>query len=74
MATGPDHYCEAERLIATAADPFDFDLTQSERNTIALAAGVHATLALAAATALRSIGRELEPWLRTAGSKRAVTP
>lgn len=70
--TGPEHFAEAERLIATAADPFDFDLTQAERNTIALAAQVHATLALAAATALRSIGRELEGWQRTAGTERKV--
>ena len=57
MATGPEHYREAEKLLGEAADPYDFDLTQAERNTKALGAQVHATLALAAATAL---GREGE--------------
>lgn len=44
--TGPEHYQEAERLLAGAAGYFD----QIEPNRIALAQ-VHATLALAAATA-----------------------
>lgn len=50
--TGPEHYREAERLIAIAENPYDFELTQAERHTIALGAQVHATLSLAAATAL----------------------
>lgn len=49
MATGPEHWARAEELIATAENPLDFDLTQAERNTIALGAQVHATLAATAA-------------------------
>ncbi|MDI5965807.1 hypothetical protein [Streptantibioticus silvisoli] len=50
--TGPEHYLEAERLLCDATDN-DGDITAtSERITATLtAAQVHATLALAAATA-----------------------
>lgn len=48
--TGPDHYCEAERLI-TSARTVSFG--ENCQDFIALAQ-VHATLALAAATALGS--------------------
>lgn len=44
--TGPEHYREAERLLAQEYE------TWEERAAIAAAAQVHATLALAAATAL----------------------
>ncbi|WP_329308407.1 hypothetical protein [Streptomyces microflavus] len=53
--TGPEHYREAERLIETAADilrPHDEGPCEADR--VLAAAQVHATLALAAATALIS--------------------
>lgn len=62
MATGPDHYLEAERMRAAADEWADADLgwkanlTAQERINQRLAdladAQVHATLALAAATAM----------------------
>lgn len=61
MATGPQHYCEAERYLAQAADWMDADLgwkgqlSTSERlahrTADLLAAQAHAQLAQAAATA-----------------------
>lgn len=47
MATGPSHYCAAEALVEQARGIEDAD---ARRDLIA-AAQVHATLALAAATA-----------------------
>lgn len=62
MATGPEHYRHAERLIAQADEWLDADLgwkgdlTTEERHGFRAgdlaAAQVHATLALAAATGL----------------------
>lgn len=50
MATGPEHYREAEQLLSQAACDF---LSEGIQPTHAFAAAqVHATLALAAATAL----------------------
>lgn len=46
--TGPEHYREAERLLARAADSTTYD----EAAGITAQAQVHATLALAAATAI----------------------
>jgi hypothetical protein len=55
--TGPEHFWEAERLLKAAErgrdDKGPLDKAQALR-----AAGVHATLALAAATALQSPGTE----------------
>lgn len=51
--TGPEHYREAERLInGIKANPDPISVTEAltDHNTV-LAASVHATLALAAATA-----------------------
>lgn len=53
MATGPEHYREAERLVAVAVrhiteTPQDMRISEVS----AAAAQVHATLALTAATAL----------------------
>jgi len=49
--TGPDHYAEAERLLALA-DRHTRGVTYAQEWTLTLtAAQVHATLALAAATA-----------------------
>lgn len=62
MATGPEHYLEAERMRAEASEWMDADLgwkanlTARERIDLRIAdladAQVHATLALAAATAM----------------------
>ena len=72
--TGPGHFAEAERLLAEAvAEPGSGELVKY----FMAAAQVHATLALAAATALYDNGvqvggdREREAWLKTAGT---VTP
>ena len=51
--TGPEHYAEAERLLALA-DRHTRGVTYDQEWTLTLtAAQVHATLALAAATAVR---------------------
>jgi hypothetical protein len=60
MATGPDHYKLAEEPLASHG-PLTGELIS--------AAQVHATLALAAATALASIGRmETDAWHAVAGT------
>lgn len=46
--TGPEHYVEAERLAAKAAEYYEYNL--AERTEYAVLAQVHATLALADAT------------------------
>jgi hypothetical protein len=48
--TGPDHYLEAERLLRQAA--LDQDMKAADRDRFIAAAQAHATLALAAATAV----------------------
>lgn len=64
--TGPEHYLEAERLLAGAQNvmevaPID-GLTNTECATLAQ---VHATLALVAATALSPYGEdEPQAWVR----------
>jgi len=70
--TGPEHFAEAERLLAEAvAEPGSGELVKY----FMAAAQVHATLALAAATALQDIGSihdlEYQAWRKTAGT---VTP
>lgn len=50
MASGPEHYLAAERLL-TAAEGGDMDETMLDQDEYLFAAQVHATLALAAATA-----------------------
>ncbi|QOC56061.1 hypothetical protein SEA_CLOWN_63 [Gordonia phage Clown] len=55
MSTGPDHYREAERLLA-GADETIANLPPEERVVVLMSqAQVHATLALAAATALSGV-------------------
>jgi hypothetical protein len=80
--TGPEHYQAAERLATTAAGIMDFEhgfysgMSTEERLRRRLAltaeAQVHATLALAAATALAHYGnlpaRDDEAWYDTAGT------
>ena len=55
--TGPEHYWEAERLVKAAERGQD-DRGLIDRQRALRAAGVHATLALAAATALNAPGGE----------------
>lgn len=72
MTTGPQHYAEAERLLTAKGDGFVPDILAE--------AQVHATLALAAATALQHFnGAEIgmnqddrQAWLRTASEKPAA--
>ncbi|MFZ4264471.1 hypothetical protein [Streptomyces arboris] len=74
--TGPEHYREAERLIETAADilrPHDEGPCEADR--VLAAAQVHATLALAAATALNDAEDGMpqsayQEWRATAGTKQ----
>ena len=73
--TGPEHYREAERLLA---------ISSSDNPVTAAEAQVHATLALAAATALNDSGSgdglpypDWSAWIELAGVKKdaaAVTP
>jgi hypothetical protein len=77
--SGPEHYQEAERLLGLAERPVaDGELGWMARAQVAAEAQVHATLALAAATALvagddgRTPLREYDVWSETAGT--AVTP
>jgi hypothetical protein len=76
--TGPEHYREAERLL-TLADGFDV----SDAAVTLAAAHAHATLALAAATALTDAGNaqttgdggmpaeDYWAWLQAAGQRHA---
>ena len=74
--TGPEHYREAERLI----EPGDGDVHELEMLKADVAiAQVHATLALAAATALNDSsvgmsGRDHGAWLQAAATLRPVDP
>lgn len=64
---GPEHYREAERLLEIAAE--DANIGSEEERYSLTAAQVHATLALAAATAAsRAIGPQ-EQW----GGRQIVT-
>ena len=59
--TGPEHYREAERLL---------DLSTADNPVTAAEAQVHATLALAAATAISSTcmpGADWDAWQQAAG-------
>lgn len=57
MATGPQHYHEAERLLSAAARGTD-DTGLIDRQRALRAAAVHAQLATAAAIALNTPGGE----------------
>jgi predicted trehalose synthase len=66
--TGPDHYRKAEELTAKAHDY----LGQGEGQGAAVWAAVapiHATLALAAATALGTMAADGRAWTEVAGTK-----
>ena len=68
MATGPEHYREAERLLTEQVfrDRPGSTTTRSFEETVA-AAQVHATLALAAATAIDPDTQRAE-WREVAGN------
>lgn len=74
MATGPEHYREAERLLADADPPHE----ESKWDMALIAAAqVHATLALAAANGLNDADggmsvRDYNEWRDVAGSKAEV--
>ncbi len=68
MATGPQHYTEAEKLLAESRGITADDLDPAQLIAIMLAeAQVRATLALAAATALSERGADYGEWQRVAG-------
>ena len=67
--TGPEHYAEAERLLAVA-DRHTSGVTYGPEWTLTLtAAHVHATLALAAATAVETAGPDRHAWADIAATK-----
>lgn len=67
--TGPEHYAEAERLLALA-DRHSTGVTYGQEWTLTLtAAQVHATLALAAATAVGTAGPDGHAWADIAATK-----
>jgi hypothetical protein len=70
--TGPEHYLEAERLIAMARESHHADLygnyTDAQAARILADAQVHATLAHAAATALSSAA-DARAWTDAAGTR-----
>jgi hypothetical protein len=76
--TGPEHYREAERLIAEATHWDRVPGTDPAHLTAS--AQVHATLAAAAATALRGSAEhglplhDWDAWQHAAGTRSAVTP
>ncbi|MET7933432.1 hypothetical protein [Streptomyces sp. NPDC005322] len=77
--TGPEHYREAERLLAEACTiPRPHDEGHCEADRTIAEAQVHATLALAAATAMQApvddcaagmTVEEWDAWYRAAGTK-----
>jgi hypothetical protein len=71
--TGPEHYAEAERLLAVA-DRHTRGVTYDEEWTLTLtAAQVHATLALAAATAVDTTGPDGRAWADVAATRLSTS-
>ena len=67
--TGPEHYAEAERLLALA-DRHAKGVTYEQEWTLTLtAAQVHATLAVAAATAVGTAGPDGHAWADVAATR-----
>src|SRR5262245_31291484 len=72
--TGPEHYAEAERLL-TVADRHTSSVTYGPGWNLTLtAAHVHATLALAAATAVATVGPDRPAWADVAATKHGSKP
>ena len=68
--TGPQHYREAERLLSSPEERDRGDVPREA--SIVAEAQVHATLALAAATALARSGLESAAWRDAAGTTTAI--
>lgn len=69
---GPQHYAEAERLLTESrAIPANYDETNPVAALLLADAAVHATLALAAATAMNGLDRmdedDFREWDKVAG-------
>jgi hypothetical protein len=67
--TGPDHYRKAEELAAKADEYVGRGEGQESAAVWAAVAQIHATLALAAATALGTRSPDGQAWADVAGSK-----
>jgi hypothetical protein len=67
--TGPEHYAEAERLLALADRHSTGATYRQEWGLTLSAAHVHATLALAAATAVGTAGPDGHAWAEAAATK-----
>jgi len=67
--TGPEHYARAEELLGKAEQLVQADKPLAAASSVEQAQ-VHATLALAAATALRGIDSEEPTWIGAAGTTR----
>ncbi len=67
--TGPDHYRKAEELATKAHNYLGRGEGQDSAAVWAAVAQVHATLALAAATALESKDANGRAWFAVAGTK-----
>ena len=67
--TGPEHYAKAEELLGKAEQLLQADEPSAATWSVEQAQ-VHATLALAAATALKGIDSEEPAWIGTAGTTR----
>ena len=67
--TGPDHYRKAEELAAKAHEYLGQGEGQDSAAVWAAVAQIHATLALAAATALGAMTAEGRAWADVAGTK-----
>jgi hypothetical protein len=67
--TGPDHYRKAEELAAKAHEYLGQGEGQDSAAVWAAVAQIHATLALAAATALGKSETDNRAWADAAGAK-----
>ena len=71
--TGPEHYAEAERLLALA-DRHTRGVTYNQEWALTLtAAQVHATLALAAVTAVGTAGPDGHAWADVAATRLSAS-
>ena len=67
--TGPDHYRKAEELTERANEYLGQGDGQASAAVSAAVAQIHATLALAAASALGTMAAEGRAWVEVAGTK-----
>ncbi|HEX6521280.1 MAG TPA: hypothetical protein VF070_14915 [Streptosporangiaceae bacterium] len=67
--TGPDHYRKAEEFAAKAHEYLGQGEGQDSAAVWAAVAEIHATLALAAATALGTTASDASAWADAAGAK-----